>query len=296
MVAGTSLSLNVQEGRSAPDVRQRLHIGAAGSATALIACLLWTAMAWAEPPFVLDEWKYGRRQESATVHYCVDARDPDFPIARKIGEAVAAALLLQPKEHVVGENVVGESLDNLYRIFLETCDVYFGFKLFPDAYPEWIKVTRPYYRATYVVVTTNPNWRSLADMPKAQTIGSTMGTSADLRLIQHLQALTPTERWSRFPMSSDEAALKALMNGTIGVALVWGPGLWALQRSDTAFSSVRVISPSPLPVSVADIGAAILANESFLRSALDQAIASLVADGTIQAILDTNKFPATAVK
>ena len=97
-------------------------------------------------------------------------------------------------------------------------------------------------------------------------------------------------------MSSDEAALKALMSGTIAVALVWSPALWALQRSDPAFAGVRVISPAPLAASFADIGAAVLANEAFLRSNVDQAIASLIADGTIQAILDSNKFPATAVK
>jgi polar amino acid transport system substrate-binding protein len=262
--------------------------------TALLAC--WISTTQAETPFVPDEWRLGRRQESSTLHYCVDARDPDFPVARKIGEAIAAALLLQPKEHVIGENVVGESLDSLYRIFLETCDVYFGFKLLPDAYPEWIKVTRPYYRSSYVLATTNAGWRSLADVPRSQAIGATMGTSADLRLIQHLQALTPADRWSRFPMSSDEAALKALMNGTVAVALVWGPALWALQRGDPAFAGVRVISPAPLAASSADIGAAVLANEAFLRSNVDQAIASLIADGTIQAILDSDKFPATVVK
>jgi len=267
-----------------------------GAAAVSFAGLFWASVAWAQTPFVPDEWKLGRRQESSTLHYCVDARDPDLPVARKIGEAVAGALLLQPKEHMIGDNVVGESLDSLYRIFLETCDVYFGFKLLADAYPEWIKVTRPYYRGSYVFVTANANWRSLADMPQSQAIGSTMGTSADIRLIQHLQALTPTARWSRFPMSTDEAALKAVTSGTVGVALVWGPALWALQRRDSAFARARVISPAPLAAAFADIGAAILANQSFLRSNVDQAIASLVADGTIQAILDGDKFPATTVK
>jgi len=56
------------------------------------------------------------------------------------------------------------------------------------------------------------------------------------------------------------------------------------------------LSPSPLPAISADVGAAVLANESFLRSNVDQAIAALTRDGTIQAILDGNKFPATAVK
>ena len=140
-----------------------MTLGITGAA-ALLACLLWASASWAQTPFVPDEWKYGKRQESSTLHYCVDARDPDLPVARKIGAAIATALLLQPKEHVIGENVVGETLDSLYEIFLGTCDVYLGFKLIPDAYPEWMKVTRPYYRASYVFVATDARWRSLADV------------------------------------------------------------------------------------------------------------------------------------
>ena len=97
-------------------------------------------------------------------------------------------------------------------------------------------------------------------------------------------------------MSSDEAALRAVLRGTTGAALVWAPSLWALQGSDPAFAKLRLIAPAPLPVSTADVGAAMLANETFLRSSVDQAIASLTADGTIQAILSSSKFPATAVR
>ena len=66
---------------------------------ATTALLLWLmaglAPALAQTPYVQDEWKYGRRQDGATLHYCVDERDPDLPIARKIGEAIAGALLLE---------------------------------------------------------------------------------------------------------------------------------------------------------------------------------------------------------
>ena len=53
-----------------------------------------------------------------------------------------------------------------------------------------------------------------------------------------------------------------------------------------------MIAPAPLPASTVDIGAALLANETFLRSNVDQAIASLTADGTIEAILKATQFPA----
>jgi polar amino acid transport system substrate-binding protein len=249
-----------------------------------------------DTPFVPDEWKYGRRQDGSTLQYCLDVRDPDLPVARRIGKAIADALLLTPKPHEIGQNAIGEDIDNLYRVFLETCDVYLGFKLIPDAYPAWLAVTRPYYRTGYVMVTTDTKWNALADMPRSQAIGATIGTSADIRLIQYLQALAPDDRWSRFPMGSDELALQALARGTVGVALVWAPSFWVLRQSDPTFANLRVISAKPLPEGTVEVGATLLAKESFLRSNVDQAIASLTADGTIQSILDSEKFPGTPAK
>jgi polar amino acid transport system substrate-binding protein len=271
------------------------------STTAIIAAAVasWAYVAPAaaqDTPYVPDEWKYGRRQTGSTLQYCLDIRDPDLPVARKIGQAIAAALLLEGKPRELGQNSVGEDLDNLYRAFLETCDIYLGFKLIPDAYPQWLAVTRPYYRTSYVMVTANTQWKALADMPRTQAIGATIGTSADIRLIQYLQSLPADRQWSRFPMGSDELALRALVSGSIGAALVWGPSFWAMRQRDTALAKLRVISSRPVPDSGVDVGATLLARDSFLRSTVDQAIASLTADGTIQAILDSEQFPAAPAK
>lgn len=278
---------------------------AARAAAALIG-LCAGAAAWcgaahaqaprSDTPFVPDEWKYGRRQDNATLQYCVDARDPDLPIARKIGQAIAQALLLEPKPHEIGANTVGEDLDNLYRVFLETCDVFLGFKLIPDAYPGWLTVTRAYYRTSYILVATAPSWKTLGDIPRDKAIGATIGTAADIRLIQYLAALPAAERWSRFPMGSDELALGALKRGTVAAALVWGPSFWAMRQADPSLAALRIVALKPLPDSPVEVGATLLARESFLRSNIDQAIASLTADGTIQSILDGEKFPAVAVK
>jgi polar amino acid transport system substrate-binding protein len=266
------------------------------TAALFVTCLISSAVFAQDTPFVSDEYKFGKRQDGAALNYCVDERDPDLPIAREIGRTVAQALLLQPKEHPIGQNTVGEDLDNLYRVFLESCDVFLGFKLISDAYPPWIAISRPYYRASYVLVTTNPDWKSLADLPKSSAIGATIGTSADIRLIQYLQALPAEQRWNRFPMGSDEFTLQALKRGTVGVALVWGPSFWALQKSDPSLAALRAISPRPLPETTVGIGAILLANETFLRKSVDDAIAALTADGTIEAILNRAKFPATPAK
>jgi polar amino acid transport system substrate-binding protein len=210
------------------------------------------------------------------------------------------ALLLQPKEYLVGDDpktadMSGEDMDDTYRLLIQHCDVAFGFKLVPDAYPAWLTITRPYYRAAYVYVTADPRWKSLADMPVSRAIGATIGTSADMRLTQYILAVPAGQRWDKYPMASDEAALRAVTSGSIGAALVWSPALWSLRKKDPAFVSLHEIQPTPLPISTADVGAILLSKQSFLRSNIDQAIASLTTDGTIAGILKQAGFPGTPV-
>jgi polar amino acid transport system substrate-binding protein len=289
------LSIEVAADRARTSARGR-QTRATAALVAWLTAWLMPVPALAQTPYVQDEWKYGRRQDGASLHYCVDERDPDLPVAAKIGEAIAGALLLEPKEHTVGEDWSGEEIDQVYQVLLETCDVFLGFKLIADAYPDWLTITRGYYRGSYVFVTANADWRSLADVPVAQVIGGTIGTSADIRLMQYLTALKPAERWSHYPVASDEAALRDVMAGKLAAALIWAPSFWGLQKSDPAFAKLRIIAPKPLPVSSMDVGAVMLARETYLRASLDQAIAALTADGTIEAILKGFGFPAVPVR
>jgi polar amino acid transport system substrate-binding protein len=256
------------------------------------------APAVADAPFVVDDWRFGTHETNAALRYCIDKRDPDWPVAEKIASAVAGALLLQGNEYLIAEDptdadMSGDDLDDTYRTLIEHCDAFFGFKLVPDAYPAWVTITRPYYRSTYVYVAADPAWKSLADMPVGRAIGATVGTVADLRLSQYLLAVGAGKRWDKFPMSSDEAALRAVLDGTTGAALVWAPALWALRETNADFARLPEMAPSPLPVSTADIGAILLSRQTFLRTSIDQAIASLTADGTIANILKAEGFPGT---
>ena len=114
--------------------------------------------------------------------------------------------------------------------------------------------------------------------------------------MQYLTALKPAERWPHYPVASDEAALRDVASGKLAAALVWGPSFWGLQKADPAFAKLRIIAPSPLPASSADVGAVMLTRETFLRANLDQAIVALTADGTIEAILRNFGFPAAPVR
>ena len=112
-----------------------------------------------------------------------------------------------------------------------------------------------------------------------------------MRLSQYLLAVSANKRWDKYPMSSDEAAVRAVMQGTTGAALVWAPALWALRKADTGVAQLPEMAASPLPVSSVDVGAILLTKQAFLRTSVDQAIASLTSDGTIAAILKREGFP-----
>ena len=93
------------------------------AACCLLLCLL-TIPSRADTPFVVDDWRFGTRETNAALTYCVDERDPDWPVARKIAAAVAGALLLQPKEYLIGNDprtadMSGEDLDDTYRLLIQ---------------------------------------------------------------------------------------------------------------------------------------------------------------------------------
>lgn len=246
-----------------------------------------------EVPFAPGQWNIGRRLDESQLRYCIDKRDPDWEVAGAIADAIAAALLLEPQRYVVERGFVVEDITNVYAVMLEHCDVYMGFKLIPEGYASWITLTRAYYDAQYVFVAANPALQSLASLPPGRPIGATVGTTAHIRLVSYLAALPAEKRWPAYPMGTNEQALESLLSGSVDVALVWAPSLWGKQRSDPAYAGLHGIDPAPLPPTTLGVGAVVLADQKFLRSAIDEAIAALAADGTLGGILESFDFPAT---
>lgn len=249
-----------------------------------------------DTPYLPEPWRHGRTQDNNTLRYCIDPRDPEWTIAQDIAEEVAGALLLQPAPTLIEDQRVTAGWDVLYEHLLSDCDVYFGFKLIPGAYPGWVSLTRPYYASAYVFVVTTPGWKSLADIPVDRSIATAIATSADFNFIKYLETLPQARQWPRIPMGTNEDALAALAAGRVAAALVWGPTVWAAKQDNPAYADLRLIAPNPLPETTLGMGAAMLAKQSFLRSSIDQAIADLAADGTIAAILKRHAFPAKVAR
>ncbi len=248
-----------------------------------------------ERPYAPGQWTFGRRLDESQLRYCVDERDPDWKVAGAIADAVAQGLLLAPQRYVVKSKIIMEDITKVYAVMLEHCDIHMGFKLIPGGYSNWATLTRAYYETEYVFVTADPDIQSLADLAPARPIGATMGTSAHIRLVSYLTALPREDRWPTYPMGTNDLALQSLLNGTVDVALVWAPHLWAKQREEPAYADLHVIDPNPLPPTTMGVGALLLADETFVRTAVDEAIAALSEDGTIAGILEEYGFPATAL-
>ncbi len=248
-----------------------------------------------DKPYAEGQWNYGRRLDESQLRYCVDRRVADWEVAGAIADAVALGLLLEPQRYVVESKIIAiEDITKVYGVMLEHCDIHMGFKLIPGGYPNWVTLTRAYYETQYVFVTADPDIHALADVAPARPIGATMGTSAHLRLVSYLTALPAEDRWPTYPMGTNALALESLLNGTVDVALVWAPQFWAKQREEPAYADLHVIDPNPLPPTTLGVGALMLADETFLRTAVDEAIAALSKDGTIAGILEKYGFPATA--
>src|SRR5690242_9721563 len=112
----------------------------------LVALLVGAASALGQDiPFVENRQEFGPCQEPGVLRYCVDHRDNDWQIAQQVGMEMAGALLLRPVEVPIEDQIVTLDLDELYRVLLEDCDVHLGFKLLPEAYPDWMMLSRSYY-------------------------------------------------------------------------------------------------------------------------------------------------------
>ena len=77
----------------------------------------------------------------------------------------------------------------------------------------------------------------------------------------------------------------------VAAAALWIAGIAVFHLSPKVFPDFG--SAIPALVVTLGVGALLLSNDTFLRTAVDEAIAALSADGTIAAILEQHDFPAT---
>lgn len=234
-------------------------------------------------PSLPDIESFGRPADDLTFKFCVDPRDPSWELDLAVGKAIAAALLLEADPVILQDSNESGDISAAYRYLLGSCRAYFGFKLIPSGYADWAILSRPYYAARYVFATLPQGPERLADLAAGEAVATRVGTSADIRFMQYNNGLATGQRWRRFPYSTDDAALNAVVSGTATAALIWQPSLAAFEARET--SAFQIMDPMPITLPEMPVAALLLSRDGYLRHAMDQAIDTLNADGSLARIL-----------
>ena len=252
------------------------------------------ASGMSQVPELPPQWFENRAPtlDDQQVSFCVDQREPGHVVDAAIAEAIAAALLLQPRLHVVTRTVAEEDgWERLYLDLVDNCSFYLGFKLYSDTYPEWLTVTRPMYQGRFVLITARQEWRTLDDIPLDVRIGAVQGTMGDIRFLTYNNSLPSGQRRPRAPVGEPPVAVRALLDGVVGALIVWEPWWWYLSHEDPALAALHVVDAPVISEPWIDVGAVALADRGFVLSSVDNALNALSADGTIAAILSSFDFP-----
>ena len=182
------------------DFRRITSLLATLALAASFAALSAPAWAQADPDFYDDQpyapgqWQIGRPLNQSELRYCVDPRDPSWQVDGEIADAIANILLVEPKRYVVPSQYTIEDFTKVYAILLQNCDIYMGFKLIPDGYPDWVTLTRAYDQVGYEYVTAKPELHALADLPPGRAIAGTIGTTATIRTSAYSASLPVDKR------------------------------------------------------------------------------------------------------
>lgn len=266
-------------------------------AASCFVCLIFsTAFAQLDRPVLPDHWfqERGPAFDGDAISFCVDPRDPGHVVDAAIAEAIADVLLTNVRLHVVaGSQFMQEDYDDLYFELVEHCALYVGFRLYADTYPDWLAVTRGFYTSRFVLLTQEAGWRTLDDIPQNVPIGVVQGTLGDVRFLLANNAQPPAQRRQRLPLGQPGLALDALMAGRVGALLVWEPWWWWLSQERPELAGLHVVDVPFVSDPPTEVGAVLLTDRMAVRIAVDEAIAALTADGTIQGILERFGYPGT---
>jgi len=257
--------------------------------------LLGTGVAFAQtsgiPP---EELTNTRRQAGDSITVCVDATGQSRAFDLDVAQAIGDALFLQvkPIEGFGGFPVNGDGfMDELTLAMNNTCDLFMGVSVSTEVQvSEVFSITRPYVTIPFVLAVANSDWQKLGDIPLDQRLGTAMSSIGEMTYITWAQQRAKSERWVRLPYADPDLMATRVLDGTIAGMILWQPTLAKLRADRPDAQKLRTIATDPVAETAIRVGALVSSRDSFLRNQVDQAIDALVADGTIQGLLDKHHY------
>jgi len=241
-----------------------------------------------------------RQLTGDSLRLCINGDSALAPLDREVAALLADALLLTPILVELNSAFAIPRYDYRVQIaepelFVEmtaSCDALMGFRLSPTNTPQWLTVSAPYYRTRNVIASLDPSLVSLETVrAKSAPLGARIGAPGDAALRTWLGTTEGASLRIGYP--DNEILLQKLTDGTLAAALVWEPALAVAAPEMFAGQEVHV-APTPFDSGNVDFGIAVQSGNAFLRTAFDQAIASLSSSGTLDRLAREQGLPVTA--
>lgn len=212
---------------------------------------------------------------------------------RAIGAAIADRLLLESTFSTLrsGFGIGGEFADeDLFIAMTNSCDVLIGVGLAAGAFTPDYTVTRPYVGYDYPLIAHDPAIARLDDVPTDGWLGAQINSYGDFLLRQYLAARPAAETWRRLVYGDANLMLDRLVDGTLGAAIIFGPTLLRLTGERADGEAFHILEDVPALRAEVNIGGALFARNTFLRTQIDAAITDMVEDGTIADLIVETGF------
>ena len=241
------------------------------------------------------------RQDGNSIAFCYNPDGMMAEFEQELAETIGSVLLVEPTlvpmpNGRIPTNPLDYRLpyleEALFIMLAERCDVIMGYVLANSA-PDWILLTRPYMSTGNLLVTRDADIASLADLPHDQRIATRSMSVSDNRLASYLNTLPKDQRWKRSTLYHNERILEQLDSGEVGAAVIWEPALYFATEGDPQAAGYHIL-PLPFTDRRTDIGMATRSNNTYLNSILGDAIAELIADGTLEDLIQSYNLGPTS--
>lgn len=242
--------------------------------------------ALAQPLNIQSEFLLDRRERpEGTITFCLNPHSIQVDFDRAVGETLAEILLLEarfvdivPELVISFDHLITLDPQELYIHLHNECDALLGYAMPPTELPDWLTITRPYYETRFVFLTDDPELANLGDVPPGEAIGSRIGSPGDGALLRYTLAQGENERWQRLPYNGYERLLERTFDGTLAGSVIWEPAIGAaVERGMIDPGAARIVPADPVPEATLGFALVLLAENSFLRMLLDDAIAAFAA-------------------
>lgn len=245
------------------------------------------------PPSLLNNI---RRLDGDRLQVCLDTSGRTMQFDKAIAGLIAEALFLEADFHegFGGYPTSGDGfLDELQIAMTNSCDIMMGMTVQASSpFPEWATLTRPYVSLPYVTIVRDDH-ATLGDIGLDRPLGTALGSMGERVFITWNQQRPRDARYTRFPYADMELMATRVLDGSIAGGVIWAPAWARLQETFPPARDLKAIPMTPIPDTVTRIGVLLKTRDSYLRSQIDQTIDALVADGSIQALMDEFGYEGT---